>query len=70
MLIQAGGKFRLRRADAEQQIRTKRRRIKFYSAGVAVPQSEVYGFLHSMQTVSSWTGNDIWVNRVLALIHI
>ena len=75
MLIQAGGKFRLRRADAEQQIRTKRveirtkrRRIKFYSAAVAVAQSEVYGFLHSMQTVSSWTVNDIWVNRVPALI--
>ena len=46
----------------------RQRQIKFYSAaGVGAAQSEVYGFLHSM-TVSGWTVNDIWVNRLPALI--
>ena len=44
------------------------RQIKFYSARpLPAAQSEVYGFLHSM-TMSGWTVNDIWVNRVPALI--
>ena len=44
------------------------RQIKFYSArAIPAAQSEVYGFLHST-TVSGWTVNDIWVNRVPALI--